>query len=297
VPERRGRILIVLTSTARFDDGRRKAGYELTEVSRAWWVFVANGFEVVLASPRGGEPTMVLDRDDVTDADYAFLNDPAARRQLVATRTLASIDPAQFDGVYFAGGKGAMFDFPGDRDIARIVRDIAPRGVVGAVCHGPAALLGIELEPGVPLLRGRRVTGFTNAEETFLIEQAREVFPYLLQDELARQGGRFVEAPMFLENVVVDGRVVTGQNPWSTWGVAEAMVRALRHAPVHRAPTPEEASVDLLATYHARGLDAAFARKATGPQSDKRLLAMHAVVAAMEWRLGRAWDLHRLARR
>ncbi len=295
VRERRGRVLAVLTSTARFDQGRRKGGYELTELSRAYWVFVANGYEVDLASPAGGEPPQVLD-DGLVDADHAFLNDPAAKAKLAATLALADVDPSRYDAVYFVGGKGAMFDFPGNQDIARILREIEPRGVIGAVCHGPAALLDVRLAEGRPLLQGRRVTGFTNDEELFLIEQAREVFPFLLQDALARQSAGFVEGPMYLDNTVVDGRLVTGQNPWSTWSVAEAMVRVLGHEPVPRAPTGEETSVELLAAYHAAGIDRALALKDQRPPASKHLLLMHALVAAMQWRLGEAWDLQRLAR-
>ena len=295
VQERRGRVLAVLSSTPRFDGERRKAGYELTELSRAYWVFVANGYEVDIASPRGGSPPQVLD-DGLVDADYAFLNDDAAQAKLADTLRLADVDPMRYDAVYFVGGKGAMFDFPGNADIARIVRDIHPRGVVGAVCHGPAALLGIELADGRPLLAGRRVTGFTNEEELFLIENAREAFGFLLQDELARQSGGVVEGPMYVENTGVDGRLVTGQNPWSTWSVAEEMVRALGHEPVPRQATGEEVAVQLLATYHRDGLAAALAQKAASPRPSKHLLLMHAVVAAMQWELGEAWRLQQLAR-
>ncbi|GGA77019.1 hypothetical protein GCM10011521_14060 [Arenimonas soli] len=295
VRHRRGRVLAVLSSTASFDQERRKGGYELTEISRAYWVFTANGYEVDLASPQGGTPPQTLD-DGLVDADYAFLNDPAAQAKLADTIPLADVDPSRYDAVYFVGGKGAMFDFPGDPDIARIVRDIEPRGVIGAVCHGPAALLDIELADGRTLLRGRRVTGFTNAEELFLIEQARDVFPFLLQDALARQSTGFVEGPIYLDNTVVDGRLVTGQNPWSTWTVAEAMVRALGHDPVARDPTSEEVSVGLLATYYAQGLDRALASKQAGPRASKHLLLMHALVAAMQWRLRDAWQLQQLAR-
>lgn len=295
VQQKRGRILAVLSSTARFDQGRRKGGYELTELSRAYWVFIANGYEVDLASPRGGTPPQVLD-EDLIDADYAFLNDPAAQAKLAATIPLAEVDPSRYDAVYFVGGKGAMFDFPGNEDIARIVRDIQPRGVVGAVCHGPAALLDITLADGTPLLQGRRVTGFSNAEELFLIEDARTAFPFLLQEALAAQSAGFVEGPMYLDNTVVDGRLVTGQNPWSTWSVAEAMVRGLGHEPVARETTREETSVDLLATYHRAGLEQALAEKQAAPPGSKHLLLMHALVSAMQWRLGEAWELQRLAR-
>ena len=284
VREPRGRVLAVVSSTARFDEGRRKGGYELTELARAYWVFVANGYEVDIASPRGGEPPQVLD-DGLVDADYAFLNDATAQAKLAATLPLADVDPARYDAVYFVGGKGAMVDFRGNPDIARIIGAIEPRGVVGAVCHGPAALLDVVLADGRPLLQGRRVTGFTNAEELFLIEDAEIAFGYLLQDALAAQADRFVEGPLYLDNAVVDGRLGTGQNPWPTWSVAEAMVRALGHEPVPRETTAEEVSVQLLGIHHAEGLDEALRRKTELPRASKHLLLMHALVAASEFDL------------
>lgn len=294
--ERRGRILAVVTSTPFIGDSDKKSGYELTELSRAYWTFLANGFEVDIASPGGGEPPMVLDRDDAGDADYAFLNDARARALLADTLPLSQVDPTLYRAVYFVGGKGTMFDFPGNPDIARIVAEIGPRGVIGAVCHGPAALIGLRDASGRPWLLGRRVTGFTNEEELFLIGNARELFPYLLQDELSRQGAKFVEGRMYLGNTVIDDRLVTGQNPWSTWDVAENMVRALGHEPVPRERSAEEVSVQLLATYHDAGIEAALETKARAARSDKHLLLMHAVVAAMQWRLGEAYDLQKLAR-
>ncbi len=290
----RGRILIVVTSTDRLANGKR-SGYELTELSRAWWVFVHNGYAVDIASPLGGEPPMVRD-DDLIEADHAFLNDPFAQSRLRASIALAEVDPARYEAVYFAGGKGTMFDFPNNPEIARILRGIAPRGVVGAVCHGPAALLGVTLSDGRPLLQGRRVTGFSNAEELFLAEDARQRLGFLLQDALAAEAGQFLEGPMYLDHSVVDGWLVTGQNPWSTWSVAEGMVRALGHEPVGRLLTREERSVQLLRIHHAHGIDAALAAKQQDPQSDKRLLLMHALIAAMQWRIGEAWALQRLAR-
>ncbi|MDH5823638.1 type 1 glutamine amidotransferase domain-containing protein [Luteimonas sp. RD2P54] len=294
---RRGRILAVVSSAATFPGGDKRAGYELTELSRAYWVFTVNGYDVDIASPRGGEPAMVLDGDDVTDADYAFLNDPAIRRSLAATVPLAEVDASAYAAVYFVGGKGAMFDFPGNPDIARVVAATTARGgVVGAVCHGPAALLGLRRADGRPWLRDRRVTGFSNAEELFLMPDASARFAYLLQDELVAQGAVFVEAPMYLGNTVVDGHLVTGQNPWSTWEVAETMIRALGHEPVTREPTPEEVSIGLLHRYRRDGLAEAMAAKRDAARADKRLLVMHAVVAAMQWDLRTAWQLQRLAR-
>jgi putative intracellular protease/amidase len=297
MPRTRGRILAVVTSTAQFPGGEKKAGFELTELARAYYVFQANGYEVDIASPRGGSPPMRLDDEDVVAADYAFLNDADARRKLEDSLRLADIDPAHYAAVYFVGGKGTMFDFPDDPDLQRIVRTVYQAGgVIGAVCHGPAALLEVALDDGTPLLRGRRVAAFSNAEELFLIKDARARFPYLLQDRLQQKGAHYVEGPMYVDTTVVDGRLVTGQNPWSTWSTAEAMVRALGHAPVARKRGRDEFANRVLAAYHREGVDAARAVRATHPDADKRLLLMHALVAGMQGRLAEAWRLQALAR-
>lgn len=295
VREDRGRILAVLTSTARFGPKQKNAGYELTELSRAYYVFRANGYAVDFASPRGGKPPVNIDQDDMQAIDHAFLNDAEIQQRIEQSLALADVDPSQYAGVYFVGGKGAMFDFPENPDVPRIVKHLHAHGVVGAVCHGPAALFNVLADNGEPLIRGRQITGFTNEEELFLIENAREVFPYLLQDKAEQLGARFAAAPRYLNHVVVDGRLVTGQNPWSTWGVAEAMIRALGHTPVARPITPEERSVDILARYHSDGLDAALALREQHADYDPLLIRLHALIAAMEWQLIESSKLLRLA--
>lgn len=296
MPATRGRILAVVTSTSHFPGGEKKAGFELTELARAYYVFRANGYEVDIASPLGGSPPMRRDDEDMVAADYAFLNDPEARAKLAASLRLRDVESAQYAAVYFVGGKGTMFDFPDDAELQRIVRTVYQAGgVIGAVCHGPAALLEVTLDDGTPLLRGRRVAGFSNAEELFLIKDARQRFPYLLQDRLVEKGARYIEGPMYLDNTVVDGRLVTGQNPWSTWSTAEAMVRALGHVPVTRAPGRDEVAVRVLAAYHRDGIDAARALRSAHPDADTRLLLMHALVAGMQGRIAEAWRLQSLA--
>lgn len=295
VTETRGRILTVVTSTHQRAGSKRKLGYELTELSRPYWWFVANGYQVDIASPLGGEPTMVRD-DGLTDADYAFLNDAQVKQKLSQTIPLSAVQPERYAAVYFVGGKGTMFDFPNNPDIQRIIRDIYPRGVVAAVCHGPAAFVGITLDNGEPLLRGRQITSFSNEEELFLIKNAAEFFPFLLQDKLVAEGAFFQQGPMYLNNLVVDGKLITGQNPWSTWAVAEAVIEALGHQPIARTTTPEEVSVQLLQTFRSEGLNAAIQQKSVSPQSDKMLILMHAVVAGMQWRLQEAYQLQQLAR-
>jgi putative intracellular protease/amidase len=289
----RGRVLVVVASTPEI--GGKPAGYELTELARAYYVFQANGFEVDIASPKGGKPKMRIDKDDMQDADYAFLNDSAAQMKANETIPLAGVDPARYRAVFFVGGKGAMADFPDNPDIQRIVAAIAPAGVIGAVCHGQAALLGVTVD-GKPLVAGRRLTGFTNEEELFLIPDARQRFGFLLEDRARGEGGIFIAGPQYLANTVVDGRLVTGQNPWSTWATAEAMVQALGYQPVARPRTAEEVSVRALHAFHQGGLDAARKQLAGGARFDKMLVVMHSVIAAMQWRIGDAINLQRLAK-
>jgi putative intracellular protease/amidase len=295
VQERRGKILAIVTSAATMPGGKKKAGYELTELSRAWYVFMANGYEVDIASPLGGTPPVRIDTDDMGDADYAFLNDRQAQAEVAASRRLADIDPADYAAVYIVGGKGAMIDLPRDPNVRRIVAAVAAQGVVGAVCHGPAALFGVTGADGKPLLSGRRVTGFSNAEERFFGEEGMRLLPFLLEDRAVRIGAHYSATQMFLDHTVVDGRIVTGQNPWSTWSTAEGMIRALGHVPVPRVEAAEEASVRLLATYYRDGYRAARAQQKAEGRFDKMLLLMHALVAGMEWRPDHAFQLQRLA--
>lgn len=296
VLERRGRVLAVVTSTAKIGDSGKKAGFELTELSRAYYVFKANGYEVDIASPQGGKPPMRLD-DGLVAADHAFLNDLEAKEKLEHSLPLGQANPADYAAVYFVGGKGTMFDFADNADIQRIVSAVYERGgVVGAVCHGPAALLNVRLADGQRLIAGRRLTGFSNAEELFLIKDARQLFPFLLQDQLDKHGARFIEGPMYVDNTIVDGRLVTGQNPWSTWSVAEAMITALGHRPVAREITGEELSVQVLGVYYRHGPSAAALAKAQRRLVDRRVLLMHALVAGMQNRWRDAYYLQRLAR-
>lgn len=289
----RGKALMVVSSVATI--GGKQAGYELTELSRAYYLFKANGFAVDIASPKGGKPHMRIDKDDMQDVDYAFLNDSEAQAKASNTLPLREVDGQVYRAVFFVGGKGAMGDFAGNPDIQRIIAAVAPAGVVGAVCHGPAALLGVQVD-GKPFIAGKRMTGFTNEEELFLIPEARERFGFLLEDQVRAQGGNFIAGHQYLANTVVDGRLVTGQNPWSTWGTVEAMVRVLGYQPVARERTAEERSVLAMQAYHDGGLDAARERLRQGGRFDKMLLVMHSVVAAMQWRIGDAINLQRLAK-
>ncbi|MCA0899723.1 type 1 glutamine amidotransferase domain-containing protein [Microbulbifer agarilyticus] len=299
----RGRILVVVSSAAEFGNTGKKTGYEFTELARPYYVFSANGFVVDIASPQGGEPPAIMDKDDMGPFEYAFLNDNGAMKKLRNSIPLENVVADQYEGIFFAGGKGAMFDFPGNPAIQNLVIALHKNdGVIGAVCHGPAALADITLDTGASFLDGRRITSFTNEEELFLIPDAEQVFPFLLETRLRENGAVLEKGPLYLNQVTIDNGLVTGQNPWSSWNVTEAMVRALGYAPVPRKITETEKTVEILLAYENKGHDAAsetlqnFMQHAggNGEAIDRRLLAMHGLVAAMKGEMKKFLDIVRL---
>ena len=292
----KGKVLAVVTSTDRMGSSDKKTGYELTELSRAYYVFMANGFEVDIASPQGGQPPVVIDDEDMGPYDFAFLNDPVAGEKRSNTLRLSEVDPNAYHAVYFVGGKGAMYDFPDDPYIQSIVRDYYLSGkVVGAVCHGPAALVNVTLKDSSHMLRGRSVSSFTNREELFLIPDAQNVFPFLLEAQLVKNGANFVEGHMYLENVVHDQNIITGQNPWSTWKVAESMVKEMGYKPKKRIITAEENAIKVLGTYEEQGYKSAKTLLSEMSESqmelNRTLIAMHSIVAAMQWKIIKSFQL------
>lgn len=218
------RILLVLTSHSDLG-GVRATGYYVGEAAEPWQVFVDAGYTVDVASIAGGAPPED-GRNDDDPTQRAFLTDPHIAGQLADTRALAEVKADDYDAVFFVGGHGAMWDFPTAPAVTAVGREVYESGgIVAAVCHGPAALVGITLSDGAPLVAGKRVAGFTNDEEAAV--GLTGVVPFLLADALAARGATHLPGPDFTENVVSDQRVVTGQNPQSAAGVARAVVAAL----------------------------------------------------------------------
>ncbi|WP_430966710.1 type 1 glutamine amidotransferase domain-containing protein [Spongiimicrobium sp. 2-473A-2-J] len=300
IPAHRGKILAVVTSTATMGSSGKSTGYELTELARAYYVFQANGFEVDVASPLGGKPPVVIDDEDMGAYDFAFLNDPIAQQKTSNTIAIKDVVEEDYEAVFFVGGKGAMFDFPENKKIQALIRNYYQSNkVIGAVCHGPAALVNVTLDDGRSLLENKSVSSFTNEEELLLIPDAASVFPFLLQDKLIAQGARFNPGAMYLEKMSHDQNLVTGQNPWSVWAVAETMVRQLGHTPKFRQITGEENAVKILNAYHEQG--AQKAREMIKEMSadaktpfDRLLIAKHGIIAAMRGKIGQFYDLIRL---
>ncbi|MFH8774341.1 type 1 glutamine amidotransferase domain-containing protein [Streptomyces sp. NPDC017958] len=221
-------ILIVLTSHAELGDTGRATGYYMPEVAHPWQVFSEADHRVDLASVRGGRPP--ASGVDLNDrVQKAFLEDPEMRAKLADTLRVGDVDPAGYDAVFFAGGHGTMWDFPGDPALAALARDVYEAGgVVAALCHGPAALVGVRLSDGRPLVEGKRLTGFSNAEEAAM--GLTDIVPFALQTALEELGGKHESAPEFAAHAVTDGRLVTGQNPASATDTAVATVLALASA-------------------------------------------------------------------
>jgi putative intracellular protease/amidase len=296
VPQR-GKILAVVTSSEMMGDSGKPTGYELTELSRAYYVFEANGFEVDVASPLGGKPPVVLDDDDMGIYDYAFLNDSITQYKTSHTIAMKDVNAEDYSAVFFVGGKGAMFDFPENKFIQEIVKKYYQSGkVVGAVCHGPAALVNVTLDTGTPLLENKTVSSFTNEEELLLIPDAKSVFPFLLQDKLTSRGAKFNEGAMYLETISHDNNLITGQNPWSTWKLAETMIEQLGYTPKHREITGEENAGRVLLVYEKEGADKAKELIDKLLIQEKKpvyrlLMASHAVIAAMNGEIGRFFGL------
>ena len=220
-------ILIALTSHGDLA-GLRSTGYYLSEVAHPWRVFTDAGYAVDFVSTAGGEPP--VDGVDLSDpVQKAFVDDERVQAAVRATPRFADVDPAAYDAVLFAGGHGTMWDFPNDPDLAAVARDVYEQGgVVSAVCHGPAALVSVTLSDGRPLVAGKQVAAFTDSEEA--AAGLTGVVPFLLQSRLEELGAEHTAAPDFQAHVVSDRRLVTGQNPASATGVAQAVLTALQAA-------------------------------------------------------------------
>lgn len=218
------KLLFVVTSHETL--GRESGdptGFHLFEVARPWRVLRDAGLEIDFASPRGGAAPIDPGSMDSSDPDNAaLLNDTEASRKLRNTIPIERVCATDYCCVYFPGGHGAMWDFPDNPHIQRITADIHDRGgVVGAVCHGPAALVNVRNAEGLYLVEGLRVAAFTDEEERAVGKADR--MPFLLASKLKERGAEHVCADEFQECVVTDERLVTGQNPASAAKLAEVL--------------------------------------------------------------------------
>lgn len=238
-------VLIVVSGEGR-DQGKTRPGFEMDEFAQAWAIFRDNGFAVDVASPQGGR--VEADKFDPKAAYNArVLADTEAMKKLAATQPTATLKAQDYAAVYVVGGKGAMFDLPADAALGRLLAHVYEQGgIVAAVCHGPAALVDVRLADGSLLVSGKALTGFSNEEEALFGKRWAASFRFQLEDAMRERGARWEEAPLMLPKLVVDGRLITGQNPYSTALVAEALVRASGRVPVARTAWRDERSMQIV---------------------------------------------------
>jgi putative intracellular protease/amidase len=226
------KILMVITSHDQLGATGRKTGFWLEEFAAPYFVFRDAGVELTLASPKGGQPPIDPKSDlpeNQTAAMARFKQDERAQRELSHTVRLADVHAEDYDTVFYPGGHGPMWDLAEDPKSIALIESFYDSGrPVALVCHAPGALHHV-LHRGQPLVKDKRVTGFTNTEEEEV--QLTKVVPFLLEDELKRLGGRFEKAANWQSFVVVDGRLITGQNPASSTAAAEALVKLLESRP------------------------------------------------------------------
>jgi putative intracellular protease/amidase len=223
------KVLMVVTSHDKLGDTGQKTGFWLEEFAAPYFVFKDAGIEVTVASPKGGQPPIDPKSDDPksqTAAQTRFKGDEAARNVLARTHRLDGVSARDFDAVFYPGGHGPLWDLAEDKASIGLIEAFYASGKpVAAVCHGPGVLRHAQFE-GAPLVRGKRVTGFTNSEEEAV--QLTKVVPFLVEDELKRLGGRFERVADWQSLAIVDGLLVTGQNPASSEAAAKALLGLLQ---------------------------------------------------------------------
>lgn len=224
---------MILTSHEAMENTDSKTGVWLGEFTDPYYEFIDAGYSVTLASPAGGRPPvdpLSTLTENITESNRRFNDDAQAQAAFDNTSVLTEIDPAEFDAIFYPGGHGPLWDLAINEFSGRLIVDFTAAGKpVGAVCHGPAALIkAAELQPG--FLNGKRVAGFTNTEETLTLRA--DNVPYKLETRLKELGADFHSAALpFTSHVETDGLLVTGQNPLSAGPTAKAIIALLEEQP------------------------------------------------------------------
>jgi putative intracellular protease/amidase len=213
---------MIVTSHSRIDDNH-ETGIWFEEFAVPYTFFLNKGYSVTVVSPAGGDAP--LDANSLQDYEATTENE----RARAALKNLPALDDsyqaADYDAVFFPGGHGTMYDLPDNKHVQRLIADmLAADKPVAAVCHGPACLVNVIID-GKPLVQGRKVTCFTDSEEHTV--QLDTLMPFLLESRLRELGSEFVPADDWADNTLVDGKLVTGQNPQSSGSAAEAVIRLL----------------------------------------------------------------------
>jgi len=223
------KVLMVLTSHNEMGITGEKTGFWLEEFVAPYYVLFDEGVEITLASPKGGQPP-IDPRSEAADAQTAYTHryyeDNALKEKLSVTHKLNEIVADAYDGLFYPGGHGPMWDLANDEDSIRIIQNFNDKGKpIAFVCHAPAALLKVEQKNGDPLVKDRHVTGFSNTEEAGV--KLTNIVPFSLEDSLVKLGALYTKITNWMEYVQEDGNLITGQNPNSSAEAARVLLRAL----------------------------------------------------------------------
>lgn len=222
------KILMVLTSHDELGDTGEKTGFWLEEFAAPYYVFKDSGAKITLASPKGGQPPLdpkSAAKDFQTAATARFNADEEAQKALATTIRLKDIPPDDYDALFYPGGHGPLWDLAEDKHSINLIEIMCALGKpVAAVCHAPAVFRHARKADGSPLVQGKEVTGFSNSEEAAV--GLTTVVPFLVEDELRKNGGNYSKGADWEAYFVRDGNLITGQNPASSEGAAKAVLIA-----------------------------------------------------------------------
>jgi len=223
------KILMVLTSHDELGTTGKKTGFWLEELAAPYYAFLDAGAKITLASPKGGQPPLDPKSDEPdsqTDETRRFHADSAAQAVLASTVKLDTVDQEAFDAVFYPGGHGPLWDLANDKhSISLIEKTLQAGKPVALVCHAPGVLRDVKNADGTPLVKGKKVTGFTNSEEEGV--GLTEVVPFLVEDVLKQNGGLYSRGDDWQSYTVQDGLLITGQNPGSSAETAKVLLASL----------------------------------------------------------------------
>jgi putative intracellular protease/amidase len=223
------KVLVVLPSHDQLGNTGQKTGYWLEEFTDPYYKFIDSGYEVTIASPNGGKPPVdpkSTQKENQSESTQRFERDKSAQAKLENTLVLSRVSANDYDTLFLPGGHGPMWDLSSDENMKKIVEDFySYKKIVSAVCHGPAGLLQATDRNGNSILKGKKITGFTNNEESAV--GLTKAVPFLLENRMKELGGKFEKGQDFKPFIVSDGLLITGQNPKSALPAAEKVVEIL----------------------------------------------------------------------
>jgi putative intracellular protease/amidase len=224
------KILFVLTSHDTLGDTGKKTGFWIEEFASPYYTLLDKGIEITIATPKGGQapidPSSNTD-DAQTEATKRYWDDKEAQELIATTKELSKMNAGDFDAVFYPGGHGPLWDLANDTTSVKLIETFnVQEKPIAFVCHAPAALKNVKGIDGSPLVKGKKVTGFTNSEEKAV--QLTDVVPFLVEDMLKENGGIYSKNEDWAVYAIQEGNLITGQNPASSGLVAEKLLAALK---------------------------------------------------------------------